>query len=185
MICIYRIKIITKGPYTLTYIGSTVNFKKRKNQHLKALEKGRHPNKYLNAMYPNRVVGKGAIKVHVLEDFETIKNRDWLFSKEQKYISKERGRVKKINREYKWKKINRKFICANIENPSIERLLASRIKKTSPTRKEKRDGLIISPKNRIFNEYTSKYNLADTKDYSEPKRGSEVRERISKLKKEI
>lgn len=77
---IYQIKNIITGKY---YIGSSVDIKKRWNQHLKTLRRGTHRNKHLQRAYDK--YGENAFQFEVLE---TILFNDCLIELEQKYINK-------------------------------------------------------------------------------------------------
>jgi group I intron endonuclease len=74
--CIYKI-ICKDGRY---YIGSTVNFSKRKNRHLRELKKGNHHNHHLQNIYTKY----GSDFIHI-EIYEKI-DKNMLFNRETEII---------------------------------------------------------------------------------------------------
>ena len=78
----------TSGIYTIVnlvnqhmYIGSAVNLRRRKNEHFKDLEAGKHNNAHLQSAYV--LYGPSAFQFHILE---YVHNAEDLLSKEQHYI---------------------------------------------------------------------------------------------------
>lgn len=85
-------KNIVIGIYKITclgnkkiYIGSTVNFDKRKKEHWRALKGNYHKNQYLQSAWNK--YGESAFKIELVE---VLENKDLILAREQKWIEQTR-----------------------------------------------------------------------------------------------
>ncbi len=79
--CIYK---ITNNVTGKIYIGSAVNFRKRKNAHLSALQNNRHENRYLQRAYNS---SKESFVFEIIEELHTTIKED-IIKKEQYYLDR-------------------------------------------------------------------------------------------------
>lgn len=147
------------------YIGSTVDLERRKNQHMGKLKKRKHSNKLLQKGFDKRT-SENCFRWVILKKYSEIESRDWLYMQEQESIIKFRKRAKSKSRQK-----NKTYIFTNKANPHHQYALARIIQSSKGEKKKKKEA-----------EYFSKYSLSQTKKYSKPMRGSEVRERIKQIK---
>jgi group I intron endonuclease len=78
---IYSILCIATGQ---RYIGQAVNIKRRLGEHRRKLEKGRHPNYKIQALWDK--YGQDLFTFCVLEDLPKICSKEWLTVREQFWI---------------------------------------------------------------------------------------------------
>ena len=90
---IYKIECLHNGK---VYIGSTINYRKRKNAHINGLKKNKHHNKILQNYF-----NKYGVEDLVFTIIETVESHDMLIDREEYYINEYDSYNKGINlKEY-------------------------------------------------------------------------------------
>jgi group I intron endonuclease len=161
---IYMIKNLVNGTI---YIGSSVNIKKRWEDHKELLKKNKHPNHYLQNSYNKH--GKGAFKFSIIEECGI----DKLIERDQYWVDwyRNNGKVYNIrldfigsNRGVKCSEETKKKISETLKGKKVSKETREKISKTLKGRK------LSEETKKKLSEITKRKNIGKNKKIKENKK---------------